>query len=140
MEMFKKISLYKWINVILFLISFFVTYLIWFIFNSGECVGVCSFEDIRGVMKPLYFGGKILTLIFAVLLFVPSHIFRKWLFYILPIFLVLTGYFVQDTSVYSSGIGHMSKAVIAENGMYLLGFVTLLFVLGHTVYDRKKKM
>jgi hypothetical protein len=87
---------------------------------------------------PIFSGGKWLLGILVVLLFFPSRIFKKWLFFVLPIPLFLTYWLVQDISVYGGGVLYISRAQMAENGMLFLAGVTVLFVVGHLLYDWKK--
>ncbi|MCA9358873.1 hypothetical protein KC926_01555 [Candidatus Kaiserbacteria bacterium] len=91
-----------------------------------------------GVYHPVMVTVKWLAGILGVLLFVPTHIFKKWLLYVAPIILLLTHYLVQDISVYSGNLLNPTRAKMAENGMYVLVIVTIIFVIGHMVYDYRK--
>ena len=75
----------------------------------------------------------------GVLLLFPSRYFRKWLFFIAPVFLFLTYYLVQGISVYSNNLLNPTRAKMAENGMIALAVVTIVFLIGHLIYDRRKK-
>ena len=141
MYFLRKIGLYKWINIILFLIGSLVLGYMYINYNSW-CKGkdiYCYYNFYDAIYNPLYFGVRILTVLLGMLLFVPTHIFRKWLFYVAPIIIVITIWRVQSISVYSSGIATITKANMAQIGMYFLALVTTLFVLGHLAYDYRKK-
>lgn len=108
-------------------------------FKMGLCADRCSYESIHTFLKPIYQGSQILFAISAFLLFVPPHIFRKWLFYIAPVFVALTVWQVQDISVYAGGMLVVTRTQMAQIGMIALGAATLIFVLGHLGYDYWKK-
>jgi hypothetical protein len=91
------------------------------------------------IYHPVMVAAKWLAVILGVLILFPSHIFRKWLFYIAPAVLLLTWYLVQGISVYSSNLLNPTRAKMAENGMMLLAAITVVFAIGHLVYDRQKK-
>lgn len=93
----------------------------------------------HAIYAPIFYGGKWLAAILGVLLLFPAHIFRKWLFYVAPVVLLLTWYLVQGISVYSSNLLNPTRARMAENGMMLLAGITVVFVVGHLLYDRRKK-
>ncbi|MBP6924319.1 MAG: hypothetical protein KBB78_02000 [Candidatus Pacebacteria bacterium] len=130
---------YKIINLFLFLGLMVTVVGIYFSVDQGYCVDRCSLEFKKGFLNPIFSGGKWLAGILAVLLFVPSRIFRKWLFYIAPPILLLTFFLVQGISVYSTNLLNPTRAKMAENGMMLLAVVTVVFVIGHAIYDRRKK-
>jgi hypothetical protein len=138
MNDFKKVNIYKIINIVLFCIVGIITIGIYEYFNLGYCIDRCSYDFINGFSKPAYSAGKIFAIILGVLLFVPTHIFRRWLFYVAPIIILLTINRVLAVSLYSSSIGSIDKIHMAQLGMYFLGFVTILFVIGHIFYDRRK--
>ncbi len=140
MNIFKKISGYKLINIILFALVF-VMLLFMYLTYSNWCEGkdvYCYYNFYDAIFNPMYSGGKILAVILATLLFVPSHIFRKWLIFVAPVIILITINRVIAVSVYASGIGTIDKIHMAQLGMYFLGIVTALFVAGHLMYDRRK--
>ncbi len=136
---FMKLDLYKIINIVLTGIVTLSVVGIYTYIALGLCVDRCSYEVISGLLKPLYAGGKVLAIILAVLLFVPVHIFRKWLYYIAPIVILITINRVIAVSVYSSSIGSIDKIHMAQLGMYFLGVVTIIFVVAHLIYDKKNQ-
>ena len=133
---------YKFVNfsllivVVLLLAYMGAKYADWFK-NTDDIYYLYNYRD--GIYDPIFIGGKWLVTILGVLLLFPSRIFRKWLFYIAPVVLLLTWYLVQGISVYSSNLLNPTRAKMAENGMMLLALITVVFVIGHLVYDRRKK-
>ena len=130
---------YKLINLSLFLSVLFVVVVLYVYVNQGFCSENCSIDFKKGIMNPVFLSGKWLAGILGVLLLFPSRIFRKWLFYVAPPVLLLTWYLVQGISVYSSNLLNPTRANMAENGMMLLAVITVVFVIGHLIYDRRKK-
>jgi hypothetical protein len=130
---------YKLINLISFITVSAVVLVIYMYVEQGHCIDNCSLEIKKGILNPIFSGGKWLAGILGVLLFFPSRIFRKWLFFIAPVFLLLTYYLVQGISVYSGNLLNPTRAKMAENGMVALVVVTGLFVIGHLIYERRKR-
>ena len=123
---------YKIMNIGLALM-FFVLFLFvkanygtWFSGND-DIVYIYKYYD--GIYKPVLVGLTWLTGILAALLVLPSQIFRKWLFYIAPVFLFLTFVIVQGISVYSSNLLNPTRAQMVENCMIVLSVITVLFVV-----------
>ncbi len=138
MNYFKQISFYKWINMLLLFSAVATTLIINFYLRNGYCIDVCSFEQLNGFIKPIYFFTLILSIILLFMLMIPVYIFRKWLFFIAPPILLITFFLVIDISVYSSNVMQITRASMAQFGMYVLAAVTIVFVLGHLLYDYKK--
>lgn len=136
----KKIILdkYKYINILLLIIVLITTISIYFYVQGGSCIDSCSLNVKKGILNPIFSGGKWLAGILAVFIFIPSHIFRKWLLYIAPIIILITIYLAQGISVYSTNLLNPTRAKMAENGMFVLAVVTFIFVLLHLIRDRKK--
>lgn len=132
---------YKLINIALFfivLVAFCVmslNYNRWF--QDTDIDNIYKVFD--AIYHPAMVSAKWLAAILGVLLLFPAHIFRKWLFYVAPVVLLLTWYLVQGISVYSSNLLNPTRAKMAENGMMLLAVITVVFVIGHLIYDRRKK-
>lgn len=126
---------FKIVNIILFVLAFvghavmYINYNRWF--QSADIDYIYRVFD--GVYHPVMVSLKWLAGILGVLLFVPSQIFRRWLFYIAPFFLLITFYFVQGISVYSGNLLNPTRAKMAENGMIVLAVVTFIFVAGSLV-------
>ena len=143
MHFLKKVSLRGWANLAPFIFVGVITFIYYNLLAqpcSSAGPGIDCLYDLKyAIYQPIYFGGRILVVILGLLFFVPTHIFRKWLFYIAPVIILITFYFVHGISVYSSGIMYISRAQMAENGMYFLALVTTVFVLGHLAYDYRKK-
>ena len=91
-----------------------------------------------GIYRPLYVSATWLSGILAVLLLLPSKLFRVWLFYIAPPFLLLTYFLVKGISVYSTNLLNPTRGQMAENGMFVLAVVTAVYVVGKLIYDWKK--
>lgn len=129
----------KIINLILTVIVGVVVVAIYYYVTSGNCVDNCSYELKQGLIDPIYSGGKILVLILAALLILPRQMFRKWLFFIAPPIFLLTCILVSNISVYTNSLVIPTRAKMAENMMEFLAIVTVIFVVGHLLYDWKKK-
>lgn len=120
---------YKIINVILLAVVSVVIYGIHYYIGEGYCRDGCSLEFKKGILNPLLSAGKVLIPILAFLLLFPGHYFRRWLYYVLPIPLILTVIVVANISVHTSSITVTPRYLAAEYGMYVLGVCTVLFVL-----------
>lgn len=132
---------YKLINLALFLSVLLIVMALYIYVTQGRCIDNCSLDVKEGIINPVFMGGKWLAGILGVLLFVPSRIFRKWLFYVAPPIILLTYFLVQGISINSGNLLNPTRAKMAENGMTVLAVVTIVFVVGHLVYDwRKKKL
>ena len=128
MKLFNKIGFYKVVNVLMFLVSIIGATAIHFYLKLGYCIDVCSFELLRGFIKPAYHFLLGFGLINFFLIFFPGYIFRKWLLYVAPPLLLLTIYLIQDISVYSGNLLNPTRAKMAENMMIILALVTVVFV------------
>jgi hypothetical protein len=129
---------YKLINIISCFIVALITLGVYYYIAQGYCIDNCSTELKKGVLNPIYSGGKLLTIILAILLLFPSHIFKKWLFFVAPPILLLTYVLVSGISVYSGNLLNPTRAQMAENCMILLAVVTALLVIGYLLYDWKR--
>lgn len=129
---------FKLINLGLFSLVLIVIMLVYIYVDSVNCINNCSLEFKKGFLNPVYSGGKWLVLILGTLLFFPSHIFRKWLFYVAPPILLLIWYMVQGISVYSGNLFNPTRAKMAENGMFVLVIFTAIFVLVQLYLNWKK--
>lgn len=134
---FKK---YKLINLAFFIIVSIITAVIYLYVNQGNCIDNCSLELKKGILNPLFTGGKLLLIILGILLFFPTHIFRKWLFYIAPPVILLTFYLVQGISVYSGNLLNPTRGKMAENGMIILAVVTMMFIVTQLFLDWKRRI
>jgi len=144
MNIFKEISTYKWVGLLIlagvgFTTVYYYNQLILPCIDISSENTFCLFDEKEAIYKPIYWGGKILFVILCLSLLIPVHIFKKWLLYILPPILLITFYLVQDISVYSSGILYISRAQMAENSMFFLAVITVIFVAAHLIYDWRKK-
>lgn len=130
---------YKIINILLTIGTGLVVAGIYFYVTGGNCIDNCSYELKQGLIDPIYSGGKILVFVLAALLIFPRLIFKKWLFFIAPPIFVLTLVLVSNISVYTNSIVIPTRAKMSENMMEFLAIITVLFVVGHLIYDWKKK-
>lgn len=137
--MLKKLNKYKIINLSLIAVFGSLAIGINYYLKQGYCVDLCSFETLNGFLKPMYFFSFWFSLILIFFQFLPTHIFRKWLFYVAPPVILLTLYLVQDISVYSNSLLNPTRAKMTENGMFVLAAVTVVFVAVHLFLDWKKK-
>lgn len=132
---------YKILNVILFvLISVLLAYM--YASYTKWFVGEGSYDFYKyyyAIYEPIYEGGKWLALILGILLFLPAHIFRRWLVYIAAPIILLTTYLVQEISVYSGNFLNPSRGQLAAYGMILLAIVTFIFVLITLLLSWKKR-
>jgi hypothetical protein len=131
---------YKLINLALFIIVLFIVVSIYVYVTQGHCIDSCSSDLKEGVMNPVFSGGRWFVGILGVLLLVPARIFRKWLFYVAPPVILLTYFLVQGISVHSGNLLNPTRAEMAENGIFVLAVTTAIFVIGHLIYDRRKKV
>lgn len=132
----KLINLGLFLVVLLILSYMSLNYDEWFK-NTDDIYYLYDYRD--AIYAPIFYGGKWLAGILGVLLLFPSRIFRKWLFYVAPPILLLTFFLVQGISVYSSNLLNPTRAKMAENGMILLAILTIVFVIGHIIYDWRKR-
>ena len=130
---------YKLINLALFIIVLAIVFALYMYVTLGHCVDNCSLDLKQGIINPVFMGGKWFAGILGVLLFIPSRIFRKWLLYVAPVILLLTFTLVQGISINSGNLLNPTRGKMAENGMMLLAFVTVIFVVSHFVYEWRKK-
>lgn len=141
--MLKSLSTYKYLNVALLITVAVIIYYYYYLLSMPCSDPVnettCIYDYKYAIYQPIYFGGKWLAIILGVLLFLPTHIFRKWLFYVAPPVILLTLYLVQDISVYSNSLLNPTRAKMTENGMFVLAAVTVVFVAVHLFLDWKKK-
>lgn len=131
LEKFKLINGILLALLIMLLIYMNINYETWF----KDVDTYYFYNYYYAIYAPVFAGGKILAIILGGLLFLPSRFFMKWLFFVLPIPLLVTYWAVQDISVYSGGVLYISRAQMATNGMMLLAVVTVVFVAGHLLYD-----
>jgi len=132
------INKYKIINLILLLLAVAVVYGIHYYVGEGYCRDFCGLEFKWGTIDPVSTGGKALIPILAFLLLFPGYYFRRWLFFILPVPLILTLLVVSNISVHTSSITVTPRYLAAEYGMYVLGVCTVLYVLWQGWRDWRK--
>ncbi len=130
---------YKLINIFCFVFVGVVVSITYYYITLGYCVNNCDIELKKGLLNPIYSGGKWLLIILGFLLLFPPHIFKKWLFFVAPPVLLLTYFLVQGTSVYSGNLLNPTRAQMAENGMIVLAVITVVVVVISLLLDRKNK-
>ena len=138
----KYVRPYKIVNLSLLLLVVVITY------YAKNKLGIscpenqtieCLYEYKYALLQPIYSGAVILAFTLAALLLVPSDLFRKWLWYIFPLSLILTVYWVSQVSVYSSSVLSTTRGAAAELSMQFFALVALLYILAHLAYSWWKK-
>lgn len=135
------INKYKIINLAFLLVLSIMVFLM-DIYRSELFVGkdikyIYNFHD--AIYQPLFNASQALIPILAFLLFFPARYFRRWLFFILPIPLILTLLVVSNISVHTSSITVTPRYLAAEYGMYVLGVCTVLHVLWQGWRDWRRR-
>lgn len=129
MNNIRKVSTYKLINlfIILFLLSLILG--INYYFSKGYCIESCSYEFKVGFIDPFFEAKNLLLTIFGFFLILPSHYFRRWIWYIASWAFPVLLYFISAESVYTSSI-QSGPDFIAGIGMVILTAISALFVVG----------
>jgi len=135
LEKYKLVNLGFLLIIIAVLAYMNINYDNWFRQDS-DIIYIYKYYD--GIFSPIFMGGKWLAGILAALLLLPSKLFRMWLFYIAPIFLLITFMLVRGISVYSTNLLNPTRGQMAENCMVVLAVVTAVYVVGKLIYDWKK--
>jgi len=141
MNFIKHIGVWKKINIIFFL-SLSIALVYMYVNYNSWCLDkdiFCYYRFYDAIYNPIYFGGRIFAIILGLLLFIPSHIFKKWFLFVAIPIILMTVYFVQGISVFSDNFLNPTRAKMAENGMIFLGIVTIVFVATHLIYDLRKR-
>lgn len=129
MNYLKQIRFYKLVNALSIASALLISLGILFYVGSGRCVEGCSYEFKTGLLDPLYIISNIFFYVLFVFLFLPSHYFRRWLWYVASWALPLLFYFVMSESVYNSGL-FSGRDFTAKIGMYILAAISMAFVVG----------
>lgn len=128
MNYLKQIRFYKVTNLVLLLITIFIFFR--FKYEKVQCDGVdCLYNMVYGVYNPVIVSIPIFIVIITLFLFLPSHYFRRWLWYVASWALPLLFYFVMSESVYNSGL-FSGRDFTAKIGMYILAAISMAFVVG----------
>lgn len=132
---------YKIINLVLLL---WITFSIFMmdlyrdeLFVGKDIKVIYDYHD--AIYQPIYTAGKTLIPILAFLLLFLGRYFRQWLYYVLPIPLILTILVVSNISVHTNSLTATPRYLAAEYGMYVLGVCTLVFVLWQSWRERRGK-
>ena len=138
----KYLTPYKIINIVMLVVAalaiFYAHTNLKIPCPDGETIS-CLYESKYAFLQPLYGGGLILSITLGGLLLVPSDLFRKWLWYIFPIAMIHTVWWISNISVYSGNILTPDRGQAARSNMEFYGVITLVFVLGHIFFWQYKK-
>jgi len=139
MDFFKKIGLYKQLNLFFVVVFGFLSLSLYLYIPSEYCKNFCSGETARGVLWPIYYGAKMLFIMFSIFVFLPVIIFKKWFLYILPISLILIIGHVITTPTDVLGMFNLGKVGTIQIDLAIFALVTVIFVVAHLIYDWWKK-
>lgn len=132
---------YKIINLAFFLVVLAVSSLMDLyrdeLFVGKDIKFIYDYHD--AIYQPILNATKVLIPILAFLLLFPGHYFRRWLFYVLPVPLILTILVVSNISVHTDSITVTPRYLAAEYGMYVLGACTVIYVLWQGWRDWRKR-
>lgn len=135
-------SVYKKINIVLLVTAIVVFLSIeWYWKNICSSSDICTFGITEGLLRPIIEGGQGLAIIFAVLLFFPGNLFKRWLQFVFSWAFPLCVLFVASIDIHKTGIFNFDRGVVAWLlAMVFLG-VTVLFILGYylTLWWKKRK-
>lgn len=120
---------YKIINLAFFAIVGCIWLYTVYYYRSGLCAENCTFEFMVGILDPIKAGSLYLLPTLALFLALPSHYFRRWLWYIASWALPLSVYLVLSESVYTTAL-FSGRTFFAETTMRILFMLSLVFVAG----------
>ncbi len=135
---FKKVSKYKLINIIIFFSILSIVLGLNYFFSKGYCLDYCSYEFLVGWVSPFSEAKQLLLVIFGVFLILPSHYFRRWLWYIASWAFPVLLYFISAESVYTSSI-QSGPDFMAGIGMIFITAITVVYVAGVFIFTQFKK-
>ena len=127
----------KWIISVMLLVS--VIFYIWVYVAWGNCPVVdCSEKFIDNWLRTVGAGTPYLIGYFAVALLLPVRYVKSWLKYIFSWGFPLVVYLTYITTGSSSIPAYGKVDVVRFWGIFFV-LASVLFVLGHLVYDCRKK-
>ena len=135
----KFLSKYKIINVVMIIISALVYFAVELYFDKLCNDTSCLYDYQYSYYDPVSAIALGLLIILIGLLLVPSDLFRKWLWYIFPVAMIHTAWWVSNISVYSGNILVPDRGRAAQSNMEFYGVITIVFVLGHLAFYRYKR-
>lgn len=133
----KNVSFYKILNIVIF----FGVLILYFFINIKikSCTSVdCLFGVKLSFYDPFSIALPFLLTVLGVFLVIPSHYFRRWLWYVASWAFPVLLYIIASESVYTSNI-QSGPDFIAQMGMIILTGITGLFILGVFGYSLFKK-
>jgi uncharacterized membrane protein len=92
-----------------------------------------------GFIDPLNAAGKSLLLTLTLFLFLPSHYFRRWLWYIASWSIPASIIVVLNESVYAMNI-MSGRTFLAKASMDILFAVSVVFVVATFIYYRVQSL
>jgi hypothetical protein len=131
---------YKKINILLLVIVVSVAtsaYFLWL----GKCLSSCSIDLIDTWIAPLFYGGRALAVLLAVLTLFPGNIFKRWLQFIFSWGFPISIMLVAGIDIHSSNILNPSRDEMAELLGWFFGILTVIFIAAYylTLWWKKRK-
>lgn len=137
MFQFKKVSFYKILNSSLILSV--LTLYFFLDFKIKSCTSAdCLFRVKPGFYDPFFITFPFFSAILLIFFVLPSHYFRRWLWYIASWAFPVLLYFIASESVYTSSI-QSGPDFITHMGMIILTVITGLFIFGVFGYGLLRK-
>lgn len=126
-------------HIFLFAVTVIITVSVrWYWTNI--CGGhACSVRLIDNFLQPLLWGGVALTIITGTILFYPSFIFKRWLYYIFSWGFPLALYTILATDPRSSNILSFDRGQVAWLFGTAFFALTVLYIIGIYGYRMYKK-
>lgn len=134
-EKYKLINLGLVVALLLVWAYMNAKYAVWF--KGPDALDFYSYY--YAIYSPIFVSVAWLAGISGVFLVLPSRMFRLWLFYIVPVFIIATYFLVSGISVYSTNLLNPTRGQMAENCMVVLAVVSVFFVVGRVIYEMRKK-
>lgn len=100
-----------------------------YLFFLTSCFGDCAYGVMSSIVRPVFFGSLIFSLILVVLLLFPSFVFKRWLMYIASWYVPLTAFAVASSPVTSAGLLMPSRSWVAIQAMVVLFVITVVYAL-----------
>lgn len=133
---------YKTINLVMVLLVALIWLYTIYYYSSGLCLQQeCSFEFRNGLLNPVQKASFYLLPTLGLFIPLPSHYFRRWLWYIASWALPLSVYLVLSESVYTTAL-FSGRTFFAETTMKIFFIISVVFIVcafAYTQYQKPKK-